>query len=406
MIKILIIADDFTGALDTGVKFATKGAKTKVMTKWDDSFVDDPAEVLVLCVPSRHESPEDAYQMVREVVEKADGKVGTIFKKTDSVLRGNVGAELTAVLEGSSANQLYFIPALPSMRRITLGGIHYISGIAVKNSVFGRDPFDPVTESYVPDLMHKQSDANIESISVEDAISKVPTSEEKTIFVYDCESNDTFDAELKMLCKKGMPKLVAGCSGLAEALASRVGDESRIVDRSMEGNLTVVCGSVNPISVAQMNFAERYGFSRIHLSDNQFLGSEEALKATAQGVELIGKFSSGTIVDTLYANNGVQRNVTEKELEKTRSLISRRVGRLMKAMLEAGYEGRLMIIGGDTLLEFTNAIGCYELYPVCEIDPGTVVFRLEYDGREHEIITKSGGFGSEELLVKIVGGIT
>ena len=368
--------------------------------------MDDPSEVLVLCVPTRHESPEDAYDMVKEVVEIADGKVGTIFKKTDSVLRGNVGAELTAVLEGSSANQLYFIPALPSMRRITLGGVHYISGIAVKNSVFGRDPFDPVTESYVPDLMHKQSDANIESISVEDAISKVPTSEEKTIFVYDCESNDTFDAELKMLCKKGMPKLVAGCSGLAEALASRVGDESRIVDRSMEGNLTVVCGSVNPISVAQMNFAERYGFSRIHLSDNQFLGSEEALKATAQGVELIGKFSSGTIVDTLYANNGVQRNVTEKELEKTRSLISKRVGRLMKAMLEAGYEGRLMIIGGDTLLEFTNAIGCYELYPVCEIDPGTVVFRLEYDGREHEIITKSGGFGSEELLVKIVGGIT
>ena len=33
MIKMLIIADDFTGALDTGVKFAEAGAKTKVMTK-------------------------------------------------------------------------------------------------------------------------------------------------------------------------------------------------------------------------------------------------------------------------------------------------------------------------------------------------------------------------------------
>ena len=406
MIKILIIADDFTGALDTGVKFAAKGAKTKVMTKWNDDFVNDPAEVLVLCVPTRHETPEDAYEMVRAVVEKADGKVGTIFKKTDSVLRGNVGAELTAVLEGSEANQLYFIPALPSMRRITLGGIHYISGIAVKNSVFGRDPFDPVTESYVPDLMHKQSDAHIESVSVEEAISAAPTSEDKTIYVYDCESSDTLDAELKTLCKRGMPRLVAGCSGLAEALASRVGDETRIAPRAMDGNLTVVCGSVNPISVAQMNFAERYGFSRVHLSDPQFLGDINALKVTAEGIEMIGRYAGGTIVDTLYANNGVQRNVTEKELEKTRALISRRIGQLMKSMLEAGFEGRLMIIGGDTLLEFTNAIGCFELYPICEIDPGTVVFKLEYQGKEHEIITKSGGFGSEELLVKIVGGIT
>lgn len=405
MIKVLIIADDFTGALDTGVKFAQKGAKTKVMTKWDASFVDDPSEVLVLCVPTRHESPEDAYDMVKEVVEIADGKVGTIFKKTDSVLRGNVGAELTAVLEGSSADQLYFIPALPSMRRITLGGIHYVAGIAVKNSVFGRDPFDPVTESYVPDLLHKQSDAYIESVSVEDAISKVPAGEGKAIYVYDCESSDTLDAELKLLCKKGMPKLVAGCSGLAQALATRVGDETRTTPSMSDGRLTVVCGSVNPISIAQMNFAERYGFSRVHMVDPQFLEETDALAETAQGLVYVGKYGAGLIVDTLYAKDGVQRTQTEAELEKTRALISKRTGLLMKYMLESGYDGRLMIIGGDTLLEFANSIGCYELYPMCEIDPGTVVFKLEYQGKEHEIITKSGGFGSEELLVKIAGGI-
>ena len=406
MIKILIIADDFTGALDTGVKFAAKGAKTKVMTRWDDSFVEDPSEVMVLCVPSRHESPEDAYQMVRKVVEKADGKVGTIFKKTDSVLRGNLGAELTAVLEGSSEDCLFFIPALPSMRRITLGGIHYVAGIEIKNSVFGRDPFDPVTESYIPDLIRKQSDANVISVNVEDAAAAVPEGEGKTIYVYDCESNETFDAELKILCKKRMPHLMAGCSGLAQALASRTGDETRTIPAMSDGTLTVICGSVNPISIAQMNFAERYGFSRFHLADAQFLGTEEQISETARGLVLAGKYGSGLIVDTLYAEYGMQHNKTDSELEKARVIISRKTGELVKYMLEAGYNGRLMIIGGDTLLEFTNAIGCFELYPVCEIDPGTVVFRLEYDGREHEIITKSGGFGSEELLVKIVGGIT
>lgn len=32
MVKLFIIADDFTGALDTGVQFATRGARTRVIT--------------------------------------------------------------------------------------------------------------------------------------------------------------------------------------------------------------------------------------------------------------------------------------------------------------------------------------------------------------------------------------
>ena len=188
MIKILIIADDFTGALDTGVKFAEAGAKTKVMTKWDESFVNDPSEVLVLCVPTRHDNPLDAYRRVRKVVEIADGKVGCIFKKTDSALRGNIGAELTAVVEGSKANNLYFIPALPSMNRFTQGGVHYIDGVVVRDSVFGRDPFEPVTESYIPELMRKQCSTRIKSIWAEDAIRETPHCDKNAILVYDCES--------------------------------------------------------------------------------------------------------------------------------------------------------------------------------------------------------------------------
>lgn len=32
MIKFLMIADDFTGALDSGVQFAARGARTRVVT--------------------------------------------------------------------------------------------------------------------------------------------------------------------------------------------------------------------------------------------------------------------------------------------------------------------------------------------------------------------------------------
>ena len=405
MVKILIIADDFTGALDTGVKFAEAGAKTKVMTKWDDNFPDDPSDVLVLCVPTRHDTPLDAYRKVRKVVEIADGRVGTIFKKTDSALRGNVGAELAAVLEGcQEAHNMYFIPALPAMNRITSGGIHYIDGICVSESVFGRDPFEPVTESYIPELMKQQCSARIKSIWAEDAINATPRCEKRAILIYDCESAADMKAEVATLCKDGIPKLLAGCSGLAAELARTMGFENNIEAPKKAGTLVVVCGSVNPISGKQMKYAEENGFSRIHLTSAQLLDDEHKFGPMAEGLVLISSAGNGLVVDTLNAKKGMLETSDEEQREELRKKISGRAGMLIKDMCDAGLDSRLLIVGGDTLLAFATAIGCHEYYPICEVESGVVLFRVTYNGQDFEIISKSGGFGDEDLLVKIVEG--
>ncbi|MDO4960799.1 MAG: four-carbon acid sugar kinase family protein [Eubacteriales bacterium] len=406
MIKVLIIADDFTGALDTGVKFAEAGAQTKVMTKWDEHFVDDPSEVLVLCLPTRHDNPLDAYRKVRKVVEMADGKVGLIYKKTDSALRGNIGAELTAVVEGcSTSNNLYFIPAMPSMNRYTSGGVHYIDGIIVRESVFGQDPFEPVTESYIPELMRKQCSTRIKSIWAEDAIKSTPRCDKNAILVYDCESQADLDAEVETLFGDGDTRLVAGCAGLAQTLARFLGFDNNVEAPKKAGTLVVVCGSVNPISKAQMTYAEGNGFSRIHLTSAQLLDDVTKLTAMAKGLVLMSDAGSGILVDTLNAKRGLFEEMSDEEREELRAEISGRAGMLIRDMCDAGLNSRLMIVGGDTLLAFANAIGCTEYYPVCEVETGVVLFRVRYNDKDYEIISKSGGFGDEDLLVKIVNGV-
>ena len=40
---------------------------------------------------------------------------------------------------------------------------------------------------------------------------------------------------------------------------------------------------------------------------------------------------------------------------------------------------------------------------MCELQPGVVLSRIAYGGREYEIISKSGGFGEEDLLVTLKG---
>ena len=63
------------------------------------------------------------------------------------------------------------------------------------------------------------------------------------------------------------------------------------------------------------------------------------------------------------------------------------------------------LTGGDTLLQCMNSVGARELEPVCELESGIVLARFAYQGRTRYVITKSGGFGQEDLLVELADRI-
>ena len=172
MITLLIVADDFTGALDTGVQFAAAGAATRVVTdsSYDLRHLDPSIQVLVMDAETRHLSSRAAYEIVYAITKRAlDLGVPHIYKKTDSALRGNIGSELSAVLHASGSLNLPFFPAFPKMHRCVKAGVLYIDGIPVDKSVFGRDPFEPVDCSHIPDLIRRQSSVPISVRTPEEA---------------------------------------------------------------------------------------------------------------------------------------------------------------------------------------------------------------------------------------------
>ena len=146
MPKLLIIADDFTGALDAGVQFASLGAKSLVVTEDDyDLSNAEGLDVLIYDAETRHITPKEAYQKVYGFVKRADRKkFPYIYKKTDSGLRGNIGAEIAGAMDALGIDEAAFVPAFPAMRRVTRGGVHYVDGVPVAESMFASDPFEPV----------------------------------------------------------------------------------------------------------------------------------------------------------------------------------------------------------------------------------------------------------------------
>ena len=51
---LLIIADDFTGALDTGVQFAARGIRTRVVVGANATLIQQDTDVLVVDTETRH----------------------------------------------------------------------------------------------------------------------------------------------------------------------------------------------------------------------------------------------------------------------------------------------------------------------------------------------------------------
>ena len=145
MLRLLMIADDFTGALDTGVQLAAHGIPTQVVVGQADLSACSSTVLVVECRNAasvrRKKAAEAVERLTRSAVENG---VGCIYKKTDSALRGNIGAELAALLKASGARNLPFLPAFPQIGRTTKRGVHYIDGVPVNESPFGIDPFEPV----------------------------------------------------------------------------------------------------------------------------------------------------------------------------------------------------------------------------------------------------------------------
>lgn len=411
MIKMLIIADDFTGALDTGVKFSAAGSRTKVSTDTEMDFTAEiPEEVLVLCAPTRHLPAREAYDMIRRIAARAAAAhISCIFKKTDSALRGNIGAELSAVLDGSGETCLCFIPALPGMNRVTVGGIHYIDGVPVHQSVFGQDPFEPVQESCVPDLLHLQSDMPVKVIPSGEAESFQPGGE-TCIYLFDCASKEDMETEVRTLHRQGRLTILAGCAGLAESLPPYLGltMNSKAAKGAAADRLTVVCGSVNPISCSQMDYGEQHGYRRVHIPADRLLSDSNL--STGSGAMMMDYLwtlysqSPYLMIDSLQSGGEqVLEGTPDLTLEDIRQKISCQMGLILKDLIDRGADSRFMIVGGDTLLAFLEAIQCHELTPICELQPGVVLSRITYRGRQYEVISKSGGFGEKDLLVTLQG---
>lgn len=388
--KVAIIADDLTGAADTGVQFARAGYRTAVAFRGAPLPPESDLDVVAVNTDSRALRADSAAKRVLEVAYAIrDARIA--YKKVDSTLRGPVAAELVAALKATGRDHAVVAPAFPSAGRTTKNGVQLVDSVPVHESEMKDDPRTPVREGHIPTLLARSA-SSIVTLRVEDLTDDMcirRALEDASYVVADAES----DADLEALVR-AVPDpsrvLWVGSAGLALALGkvypgphTRKSSTLPVTAR----RVLVVVGSLTGIAREQLRRLVQEGVGTASVATGRPDAVEEA-------VETIRAALSEGACAAVYS---------EEEGD-----FSEDSGSAVEALTEvvAGLDGEglfdaLMLTGGDTAVGVAQRLGATGIRLEGEMESGIPVGTL-VGPSPYLVVTKAGGFGEPDTLVRIV----
>jgi uncharacterized protein YgbK (DUF1537 family) len=360
----LLIADDLTGACDAAVPFAARGRRTTVALEMPGGAIR--ADVLAVSTASRGLSVEASRQaIVDTALRLAHLQPRILFKKIDSTLRGNAGAEIAATMEAFDCGAAVITPAFPAMRRIVTDGWLCVDGPA---------EFEPVEVGvYLRSqglASHRHVRAGAVAAAIGGGLRYVST---------DAVCDADLDAIVESMMESSSRILWAGSAGLAAALARSISPGRDRVSRSADRNGPVLLciGSTHPATVAQQRrlLAER--------------------PACAFSLEA----APGEIADALRGGRHVILEVPRGRIA------AERIADLLQGVRQVA--GALALTGGDTAAHVCSALHADSIELHDEVQAGIPWGTLRGGGFDGiAVATKSGAFGDSGALIEITDFFT
>lgn len=356
---------------------------------------------------TRHVAPEQSFATVSDAVRGLQRLAYTVyFKKTDSVLRGNVGSELSAFAHRMN-QPIYFLPAYPQLGRTTVEGTQYVNGVPLAETVFAQDPQNPVRSSKVSQILREQCTLPVVEVAVSEFDEKLGRKYEPgTILVVDSAADNDLKCACAYLEKNGNLRALAGCAGAAKQLARVLGlpkQSSRPEENRMESALWI-CGSVHPTSLSQVEYAVSQGvFHPYPVSSHQLLGLD-ALDAQAVATLLAEKHRvvlspepSSYDAQQMHLLAGAN-NICANDVP---AMIAQSYGNFTTSIVRLRRPDTIIIFGGDTTSSILRCLNCDRVYPQGEVYPGVVLSRVDNACFSGSIVSKAGGFGPKDLLKRM-----
>lgn len=413
-----IIADDFTGAMDTAHGFAARGYDTTVLASLlnEPKSVNVNADILSVNTNSRYVDEQTATATVVNAIDRVPAR--SVYKKIDSTLRGNFSAEVDAALTASGATFALVAPAFPSAGRTTEDGVHYVKGKPVTETEYGHDEKGPAS-SAIPELFAGEdrpvvsipletikTDRDQVASAIEDAVTE---SETAPIIVCDART----DADLKTIAAASADRdaLYVGSGGLAEHLTlDGVEMTPPLVPQLTPGAPLGIVGSVSETTLTQLKHVPDDGVvpvDGVRLLDGEI--NETAVRQAADRLEagepvmVTTATERAMVEETLEA--GRERGLTDADI---RNRVASGLAHIAQRVRERETPSGLFVTGGDIAIAVLESLDATAVsLSGKEVEAGIPVGQFaDGDAAGTQVVTKAGGFGSEEAIVNCLNTLT
>lgn len=396
--KLGIVADDLTGAMDSSGYFAQRGLSTEVIL---DPEYSSSADVVVVTTNSRAEHPETARARVLEAVRRLSGRM--VYKKIDSTLRGNIGVEVLAAMEGSGAPKTIVAPAFPAVGRTTADGILLVNGTPVSQTQFANDPVSPVAESHIPTMIQQTTGRQVGLITIPEieagakALHRHISGADESIFVCDVAEQGHLRTIVEANALAGCQWLLVGSGGMARELYLLTGkSEKRVAgDKRPVGPALAVIGSRNPVVIDQIETARtQLGLPLLRLEAGHFREdgqpSEDVNNLVAQARRLLADGRSLAVTSTF-----------SQYVPGLKHVIPATLADAAVAALRSCRPVGIFLSGGDIAVAVCRKMSVSAISVLGEVEAGIPAGETvggPFSGIR--IVTKAGGFGTEKALIK------
>jgi D-threonate/D-erythronate kinase len=417
MPRVTVVADDLTGATDTGHSFAVRGETTRVTVRPESAAVE--STVHVVNTDSRYADPRTAVDRVTAVLDDTETLV---YDKVDSTLRGNVVAEADAAMDATNARLGIVAPAAPSLGRVTAGGHHLVGGRLLTDTEYANDTNGPTT-AHLPTLFSGSAYpvvhldigrvASGTKAVVEAFAAVVP---DRAFVVCDA----THQRHLATIARAGASLddrvVYVGSTGLAEAVAvpdrpdepipgdtDEPTDAPPALEATTSGGVLGIVGSVSDTTLRQLaalpaewvlSFDPETLLADPERADLR-MGERVAERLAASDPTVVTAAPDRAAVERTLAV-GNEKGLTESEIHER---VARGLAGSARRAIE--YASGLFVTGGEVAMAVLDALDVAELVLSGEaVETGIPRSRIAggpADGLP--VVTKAGGFGSPSTVI-------
>jgi uncharacterized protein YgbK (DUF1537 family) len=429
MTRLAIIADDLSSATDCGAQVVRSGLSVAVpLGSYSLPAQTRETDVISVDTDSRSLSADQAYIKVKAATQQLIAEGWThYYKSVDSTLRGNLGAEIEAVLDVVKADCAIVAPAFPKYGRTTVEGGQYLHGRPLHETEFGTDPTAPVKDANIARRLAEGSHRKAGRLTlnqvragsawIESAVRELLANGVELMVVDILEQED-----LKRIClglsQSDLRIVWVGSTGLAEfvPLAWETSFRSNIFGQghSIDSRPALaLVGSASETTREQLRYAQtntglnilQFDPARLIQNDTGSSEFEQAISNlrfvidAGHDVALVVRASREEIAATQELGAASNLSTTQVAQRIVEGLAQ--VGRML---ICDGLVSGVVATGGDTANALCKALSVQALEILGEVEAGIPVMRMLGE-QSLPLVTKAGGFGSpaamRDALVKV-----